>query len=68
VVRGERIDVQGIAEAKRSQVVEFFRQEFPGANRVKVEGYQDGPRLRLRFRGVPPAQQQRIRNFLTLVI
>ncbi|HEV3259912.1 MAG TPA: hypothetical protein VG013_23795 [Gemmataceae bacterium] len=70
VVRDERIDVRGRAvTGKASQIHDFFRQDLPGIHQARVEGYWDGRRLRLRFRGaLSRAHQQRIRNFLVLTL
>jgi hypothetical protein len=70
VVRGERVDVHGpVVTAKRTQIHEFFRQDLPTVDQARVEGYWDGRKLRLRFRGsLSPAHQQRIRNFLSLTL
>jgi len=70
VVRDARIDVRGRAvTGKAGQILNFFRQDLPGVQQVRVEGYWDGRHLRLRFRGgLSRAHQQRIRNFLVVTL
>jgi len=70
VVREEKIDVRGRAlTGKSGQIHDFFRQDLPRIHQARVEGYWDGRRLRLRFRGaLSRAHQQRIRNFLMVTL
>lgn len=70
-IRGGRVRIDGrMAGAVKGEIADFFEREFSDHESMTVRGWiGNGDRLKLRFRGnVPPGDQQRIRNFLVLVV
>jgi hypothetical protein len=70
LVRQGKVETTGTAiSAKASLVNDFFQKDLPEVHQVRIQGYWDGRRLRLHFGGeLSPAHQQRIRNFLLMIL
>src|SRR5262245_41010996 len=68
-VKEGQVDVGGRAlTGRRGQVSDFIQHHLPEVRQARIEGYWDGRRLQLRFKGdLSPGEQQRIRNFLLTV-
>lgn len=69
VIKSGQVDVSGRAlTGRRSQVSDFVKNNLPEVHHARVEGYWDGRRLRLHFKGdLSPGDRQRVRNFLLTI-
>jgi hypothetical protein len=64
-VAGGEVQYRGkIPFTRRDELEDFLLKDLDRRGPVVISGKQSQGRLRLWFKGVPPGEQQRIRNFL----